>query len=61
MAAVLALPAACDLPRDPEGTLDQVRGGTLHVAEGLPASWAWRVRDLSWRPPGDAEELDGED
>ena len=28
---VLAVAAACDLPRDPEGTLERVRGGTMRV------------------------------
>lgn len=36
-AALLALPASCDLPRDPDGTLDEVRGATLAVAVTAPA------------------------
>jgi polar amino acid transport system substrate-binding protein len=39
----LALAAACaDLPRDPEGTLDRVRGGTLRA--GAVDSPPWLVR-----------------
>lgn len=35
-AALLLLPASCDLPRDPGGTLEEVRGGTLSVAVVAP-------------------------
>lgn len=31
LALALPLLAACDLPRDPEGTLERIRGGTLRV------------------------------
>lgn len=37
MAVLLALPASRDLLRDPEGTLDRLRGATLRVAVVAPA------------------------
>ena len=36
LAGALALPASCGLPRDVDGTLDAVRGGTLQVAVAAP-------------------------
>lgn len=36
LAGLLALPAACDLPRDPRATRDRVRGGTLAAAVVAP-------------------------
>lgn len=48
--ALLALIASgCDLPRDPEGTLDRVRGGVLRV--GLVEQEPW-VRDAEGEPTG---------
>jgi polar amino acid transport system substrate-binding protein len=35
----LALVTACGLPRDPEGTLDRVRGGTLRVGFVVDTPW----------------------
>jgi polar amino acid transport system substrate-binding protein len=37
---LLVLAAACGLPRDPEGTLDRVRGGTLRVGVAHNPPWA---------------------
>ena len=34
-----ALIAGCDLPRDSEGTLDRVRGGTLRVGFAVDTPW----------------------
>ena len=36
--AVLAT-AACNLPRDPDGTLDRVRGGTMRVGMVVDTPW----------------------
>ena len=36
MAAALA---ACNLPRDPDGTLDRVRGGTMRVGMVIDTPW----------------------
>ena len=37
--ATLTLAAACGLPRDPEGTLDRVREGTLRVGFVVDTPW----------------------
>ena len=37
--STLSLMAACDLPRDPEGTLDRVRSGTLRVGFVVDTPW----------------------
>jgi polar amino acid transport system substrate-binding protein len=37
--SMLAVAAACGLPRDPEGTLDRVRGGTLRVGFVVDTPW----------------------
>jgi hypothetical protein len=37
VAALLALPASCDLPRDPRETIRRVEGGTLRAAVVAPA------------------------
>lgn len=51
--AVLLLPG-CDIPRDPEGTLDRVRGGVMRV--GLVPNDPWvRVQDAG--PAGVEVEL----
>jgi polar amino acid transport system substrate-binding protein len=53
--AVLALLAAgCGVPRDPEGTLDTVRGGTLRA--GITASEPWTTLE-GGRPGGVEVEL----
>ena len=61
MRAVLILAVAwstaCDLPRDPVGTLDQVRGGTLRV--GAVASPPYLVR-AAGGAAGPEAELVGE-
>ena len=36
---LVAPAAACDLPRDSEGTLDRVRGGTLRVGFAVDTPW----------------------
>ena len=38
IAGVLLL-AACDLPRDSDGTLDRVRGGTMRVGVVIDTPW----------------------
>lgn len=40
LALALVLAAGCDLPRDPEGTLDRLRGGTLRVGVAHNPPWA---------------------
>jgi ABC-type amino acid transport substrate-binding protein len=35
----IALASACGLPRDPEGTLERVRGGTLRVGFVVDTPW----------------------
>lgn len=53
--AVLALlPAGCGIPRDPEGTLERVRGGTLRA--GITASAPWTTLEEG-RPGGVEVEL----
>lgn len=53
--AVLALlPAGCGIPRDPEGTLERVRGGTLRA--GITASAPWTTLE-GGRPGGVEVEL----
>ena len=37
LAAALALPASCDLPRDPEGTIQRVAGDRLTAIRVAPA------------------------
>jgi ABC-type amino acid transport substrate-binding protein len=37
--SLLVLAVACGLPRDPEGTLDRVRGGTLRVGFVVDTPW----------------------
>jgi polar amino acid transport system substrate-binding protein len=55
VAALLAVGAAgCGIPRDPEGTLDQVRGGTLRA--GITASEPWTTLE-GGRPGGVEVEL----
>src|SRR4051812_16227799 len=39
LATTLPLAIACGLPRDPEGTLDRVRGGTLRVGFVVDTPW----------------------
>jgi polar amino acid transport system substrate-binding protein len=53
--ALLAVAVAgCGIPRDPEGTLDRVRGGTLHA--GITASAPWTTLE-GGRPGGVEVEL----
>ncbi|MBB4638083.1 transporter substrate-binding domain-containing protein [Longimicrobium terrae] len=40
IAALLILAAGCDLPRDPQGTRDRVRDGTLRVGVAHNPPWA---------------------
>jgi polar amino acid transport system substrate-binding protein len=55
VAAFLAvLAAGCGIPRDPESTLDRVRGGTLRA--GITASEPWTTLD-DGRPGGVEVEL----
>ena len=55
VAALLAVGAAgCGIPRDPEGTLDRVRGGTLRA--GITASEPWTTLE-GGRPGGVEVEL----
>ena len=55
LVAVLALlPAGCGIPRDPEGTLERVRGGTLRA--GITASAPWTTLE-GGRPGGVEVEL----
>jgi polar amino acid transport system substrate-binding protein len=42
---------ACDLPRDPEGTLERARGGTLRAGAAEAAPWVVR-RGSGGRPAG---------
>jgi polar amino acid transport system substrate-binding protein len=49
IAALLAT-AACGLPRDPEGTLERVRGGVLRI--GVVDDPPWVDRDADGRPRG---------
>lgn len=44
---------ACDWPRDPEGTLKRVRGGTLRV--GAVHQPPWVILDPEGGPPGGSE------
>jgi polar amino acid transport system substrate-binding protein len=46
---------ACQYPRDPEGTLDRVRGGTLRV--GISASDPWVTLEENQPPAGVEVEL----
>ena len=55
VAVLLAVGAAgCGIPRDPEGTLDRVRGGTLRA--GITASEPWTTLE-GGRPGGVEVEL----
>lgn len=58
-ALALVLPnAGCDLPRDPEGTLDRVRGGTLRVGVSAHEPWTkWEGSGSDRRPTGIEVEL----
>jgi len=40
---VIALGLACGLPRDPEGTLERVRGGTLRVGFVVDTPWVTAI------------------
>lgn len=58
--AILAtiLAAGCDLPRDPEGTLDRARGGTIRVGIDLNDPWTdWEGDDAQGRAVGIEAEL----
>src|SRR3712207_7643050 len=47
LASLLALvAAACDLPRDPEGTLQRVRGGTMRVGVVERRPWTTFPRSV---------------
>ena len=48
--AAVALVTACGLPRDPNGTLERVRGGVLRVGAVDEAPWV--VRHADGRPRG---------
>lgn len=48
--AAAGLLAACDVPRDPEGTLERVRGGTLRVGVADAPPWV-----VAGEPPGGIE------
>ncbi len=39
--------AGCDLPRDPQGTLDRVTGGTLRVGAIIAEPWAVREGEVA--------------
>ncbi len=54
LAAALAL-GGCEYPRDPEGTLDRVRGGTLRV--GISPSEPWVTLAENEPPAGVEVEL----
>jgi polar amino acid transport system substrate-binding protein len=41
--ALILIQAACGLPRDPEGTLERVRGGTLRVGFVVDTPWVTAV------------------
>jgi len=50
--------AGCDIPRDPEGTLDRVRGGTIRVGIDVNEPWtAWEGQGSAARPAGVEPEL----
>ena len=51
--ALLLLPVACGIPRDPEGTLDRVRGGVMRV--GITEHPPWTI--LGEEPTGAEVEL----
>ena len=48
--------AGCDLPRDPEGTLERARGGVLRAGAAEAAPWVVR-RAGGGRPAGPEAEL----
>ena len=48
--------AACDMPRDPEGTLDRARGGVLRAGAAEAAPWVVR-RGGGGRPAGPEAEI----
>jgi polar amino acid transport system substrate-binding protein len=54
VALLAALAAGCGVPRDPESTLDRVRGGTLRA--GITVSDPWTTLDAG-RPGGVEVEL----
>ena len=57
-AALLLLATGCDLPRDPEKTLDRVRGGTLRVGVSAHEPWTdWKGDGSDRRPVGIEVEL----
>jgi polar amino acid transport system substrate-binding protein len=43
--STLSLATACGLPRDPEGTLDRVRGGTIRVGFVVDTPWVTAAGD----------------
>ena len=49
--ALVSLAAGCQFPRDPEGTLDRVEGGTLRVGVVEDPPWV----ELGGREPGGVE------
>lgn len=53
IAALALLSAACDIPRDPEGTLERVRGGTMRV--GVTAAEPFVVMEGGAEPSGGVE------
>ena len=56
--AGIVLLVGCDLPRDPEGTLDRVRGGTLRVGVTAREPWTnWERTGRDRRPTGIEVEL----
>ncbi len=58
--ALLALTcAACDIPRDPRGTLDRVRGGTMRVGVAEHAPWVILRGGRRGEPAGTEPQLLG--
>jgi polar amino acid transport system substrate-binding protein len=57
LASIALLAGGCGMPRDPEGTLARVRGGTLRVGVSVRAPWA---RLENGRPAGVEPALVGE-
>jgi len=55
LALLAVLPTGCDLPRDPEGTLERARGGTLRV--GAATAPPWVVHRTDGRVAGVEAEL----
>lgn len=52
-AVIAATLAGCDIPRDPEGTLERVRGGTMRV--GVAEHDPWVILNASGEPTGGVE------